>query len=458
MNIIVTDRTLYSLSLPGGQHLSFREKARIAETLSGLGMDALEMEKLHEVRDGEIIGATLCSLIGDTAAAIPVSSPDEAEAAFRCVKDARHPRLQVVLPVSTVQMEYLFHRKEEQMLSLIRETAAAAVKVCTDVEFTALDASRAEKGFLRQALETALEAGCRILTVCDDAGILTPREWADMIRSLPRGNAKLLAQPSDSLHMAAACAVEALQAGADGVKTTLTGEDILSSLTLLEVLHKKGEDLQLFSGLDVTRFRRAVENLLHPQASAETLYQEDESISLDGSATLTDLNLAAQKLGYTLSAEDLGNVYGEFQRIMRSKDLLGARELDAVIASASAQVPSTYRVVHYAVSSGSAMAAMAQITLERGGENLLGIGSGDGPIDAAFKAIENIIGHHYELDEFRIQAITEGREALGSSVIRLRDSGRLYAGTAVSPDIVGACIMAYVNTLNKIVYEEEQGA
>ena len=84
-----------------------------------------------------------------------------------------------------------------------------------------------------------------------------------------------------------------------------------------------------------------------------------------------------------------------------------------------------------------------------------GISLGDGPIDASFLAIEQIVGHHYELDDFQIQAITEGREAMGETVVKLRSGGKVYSGRGISTDIIGASILAYVNALNKIVYEEE---
>jgi 2-isopropylmalate synthase len=92
--------------------------------------------------------------------------------------------------------------------------------------------------------------------------------------------------------------------------------------------------------------------------------------------------------------------------------------------------------------------------LEKNGENLQGIAIGDGPIDAAFLAIEQIIGHHYELDDFQIQAVTEGYEAMGGALVKLRSNGKIFSGRGVSTDIIGASIRAYINALNKIVYEE----
>ena len=98
----------------------------------------------------------------------------------------------------------------------------------------------------------------------------------------------------------------------------------------------------------------------------------------------------------------------------------------------------------------------AQLKLQRGEETLEGVCLGDGPIDAAFLAVEQILGRHYELDDFQVQAVTEGREAMGETIVRLRSNGKLYSGRGISTDIVGASIQAYINALNKIVYEEAE--
>ena len=101
---------------------------------------------------------------------------------------------------------------------------------------------------------------------------------------------------------------------------------------------------------------------------------------------------------------------------------------------------------------------MANVILVRDGEEVQGFSIGDGPVDAAFMSIENIVGRHFELDDFKISAVTEGREAVGSSVVRLRSRGKLYSGKGVSTDIIGAAIRAYINALNKICYDEEENA
>ncbi|MBO7682487.1 MAG: 2-isopropylmalate synthase, partial [Clostridia bacterium] len=157
---------------------------------------------------------------------------------------------------------------------------------------------------------------------------------------------------------------------------------------------------------------------------------------------------------YDLSDEDNARVYDAFKRVASKKHFVGTRELDAIVASTALQVPSTYRLESYVINSGNVITATANLLVELDGEELRGVGVGDGPIDAAFSAIEQIIGHHYELDDFQIQTVTEGRDAMGSALVKIRADGKVYSGSGISTDIIGASIRAYISALNKIVYDE----
>ena len=170
-------------------------------------------------------------------------------------------------------------------------------------------------------------------------------------------------------------------------------------------------------------------------------------------STVSTVSAAVRKLGYDLSEEDDERVFEAFRRVAAKKPV-GAKELDAIVASSALQVPATYKLISYVINSGNVITASAHIELEKDGEKLSGIALGDGPIDAAFLAVEKILGHHFELDDFQIQAVTEGREAMGSALVKLRDNGKLYSGNGISTDIIGAAVRAYINALNKIVYGE----
>jgi len=165
---------------------------------------------------------------------------------------------------------------------------------------------------------------------------------------------------------------------------------------------------------------------------------------------------AALRLGYDLSEEDGKKVFEAFQTIASKKEKVTDKELDAIVASAAMQVPATYILDTYVITAGNTISATAHLKLTKAGNPMEGVSIGDGPIDAAFLAIESITGQHYELDDFQIQAVTEGRGAMGQTVVKLRSNGKLYSGKGISTDIVGASIHAYISALNKIVYEEEE--
>ena len=168
--------------------------------------------------------------------------------------------------------------------------------------------------------------------------------------------------------------------------------------------------------------------------------------------------LVEKAIRYAIGLAVLAAVVAFFCRIAAKKQTVGEKELDAIIASAALQVPPTYRLESYVINTGNTISASAQMKLTKNGQTLSGVSLGDGPVDAAFLAIESILGRHYELDDFQIQAVTEGREAMGESVVKLRSGGKLYSGRGISTDIIGASVHAYLNAINKIVYEEAANA
>ena len=455
--LYVSDITLRVLDETLETALSFRERLTIASRLEKSGVNTIELPALTGSKENAVIFRTIAEAV-ECGIAVPVGFSEESvAAAWNTVHSAAHPILQVILPVSTVQMEYLYHLKAPKMLAKIAQLCKAASAVCADVEFGASDATRAEAGFTAQCCQTAVQNGAKSVTLCDDNGCCFPGELAQLVAGVCAScRAEVFVQPSNALSMAASCCVEALKAGASGVKTSGKG-NYLRADTLADILRAKGSALELTSSLDDTAIHNIFENLFTPDSAlvktGDSPASGQDTLTLDAGCTISDISAAVGSLGYELSDEDLGKVYDDFKRTAQKKSAIGARELEAIIAASAMKVPSTFHLVSYVVTSGNITSAMANVTLERDGEKISGVSTGDGPIDAAFFAIEQIIGHHYELDDFQIQSITKGREALGSSLIRLRAGGKLYSGNGLSTDIVGAAIRAYINALNKIVYE-----
>ena len=460
------DVTLREISATRNRHLSFREKLEAVRTLDKLKLDGIELAAIVDEKTDSLLNRTLSSLIASELI-VPVGlTVESVRAAWESVKSAQKPVLHVMAPLSTVQMEYMCHKKAPAMLKTIEELVSACKALCAEVEFSALDATRAEPEFLVEAVKTAIRCGATRVTHCDLAGLMMPSEFSAFIdgqfTAIPElASVQVNVQLSDNISMATANAAQAAQGRVTGFKVNAGALGMLNIEDFSSFLRSRGTELGLSVAVRQTELRRTVRQLdwMTGERGDTTLARpaSDEAganITLSASDSIEEVTKVVNQLGYDLSEEDYQNVYEAFQRVADKKSFVGTKELEAIIASSALQVPSTYHIESYVINSGNIIMATANLVLKKDGKALRGMSMGDGPIDAAFLAIEQIIGHHYELDDFQIQAITEGREAMGSALVKLRSNGKLYAGTGISTDIIGASIRAYINALNKIVYEE----
>lgn len=462
-HIGISDQTLFT---PAARSAGFRQKLEAARKLDHLGMTAIEVPRLSQEEADMLLMRSLCGVVKRSVLACQTGLTTESVArAWESVKGAPRSRLIVALPLSSAQMEYMCHVKPAKVIPLIEELVAAAKQLCPDVEFSCEDMTRSDRALALQAVEAAVRSGADRITVCDSAGLSLPEELAALVKETRRAageKAVLCVRCGNELGLAAACAVAALQAGADEIKSAYGGADGLDADNVARILRSRGADLNLESDLDMTRVNRTageLEALLNAAPGKATPF-DGHALSLAGEALLPAnadaeaLSRAVQALGYELGEEDMLHVQEAVEREAKGRGLNRA-ELEAVILSVSQQVPPTYRLSSYLINSGNTITPSAHITLEKGGEALSGLCAGDGPIDAAFLAIEQIVGRHYELDDFQIAAITQNREAMGDALVRLRHGGKIYAGKGISTDIIGAAIRAYLNALNKIAYEEK---
>ena len=449
--------------------LTFKEKIELSKLLDKLGVSVIELEPIVQPKIDSLRIKSVAAAVKNSIVAVPVALDEKSvEITWNALKEAKKPRLQVCAPVSPVQMEYLFHKKPEAMISAIKNTLAACCKVCSDVEFVADDATRSDPAFLYEAISAAIDAGARTVTVCDTAGAMLPNEFTAFLRELYANvpelqNVCLGVSCSDSLSMADSCAIAAVRYGAGEIKAASYRLNMVSLPNVAKVLLAKGDFYNASCSVRNTEMKRITSQIAwmcqtgrRKSSPFDNGVQEDDGgIYLTSHDDLGAVMKVALQLGYDLSEEDGAKVYEAFQVIAQKKGKVGAKELDAIVASAAMQVPPTYIMDSYVVTSGNTISATAHLKLHKQDKVLEGVSIGDGPIDAAFLAVEQITGQHYELDDFQIQAVTEGREAMGQTVVKLRANGKVYSGRGISTDIVGASIHAYINALNKIVYEEE---
>ena len=449
--------------------LSFREKIEMSKLLDKLGVDVIELEPIVQTKIDSLRVKSVAAAVRESIVAVPVAlNAESVKVTWNALKEAKKARLQVVAAVSPVQMEYLFHKKPDAMLAAIRDTIAACCARCADVEFVADDATRSDTAFLYEAVRTAIASGAKTVTVCDTAGAMLPNEFTAFIRELYAAVPELKdvvfgVSCSDQLSMADSCAFAAIRYGAGEIKAAAYRLDNVSLPNVAKVLSAKGEYYNATCTVRTTQMKRITERIAWMCQTGRSelspfdngVQEDDGSIYLTAHDDLTAVMKVAARLGYDLSDEDGASVYAAFREIAAKREKITARELDAIVASAAMQVPPAYTLDSFVVTAGNTISATASIRLVRDGKTLSGVSLGDGPIDAAFLAIEQITGRHYELDDFQIQSVTEGREAMGQTIVKLRSSGKVHSGQGISTDIVGSSILAYINALNKIVYEEE---
>ena len=449
--------------------LSFKEKIELSKLLDKLGVDLIELEPIDQPKIDSLRIKSVAAAVKDSIIAVPVSlNAESVQMTWNALKEAKKARLQVCAPVSPVQMEYLFHKKPDAMLTAIKETIIDCCRLCADVEFVADDATRSDPAFLYEAVRTAIAAGAKTITVCDTAGAMLPNEFTAFIREL-YANAPELKEVTlgvscaNDLSMADSCAIAAVRYGAGEIKAAAYRVNVASLPNVTKVLSAKGEFYNATCQVRTTSMKRICDQIrwMCQTGRSKTspfdngVQEDDGSIFLTSHDDLSAVMKVVSRLGYDLSEEDGAKVYEAFRVIAQKKEKVTARELDAIVASAAMQVPPTYKLDSFVVTSGNVVAATAHLKMSKGDRVLEGVSLGDGPIDAAFLAIEQITGHHYELDDFQIQSVTEGREAMGQTIVKLRSAGKVYSGQGISTDIVGSGILAYINALNKIVYEED---
>ena len=458
--IIISDITLKKISEDRAVSLLFREKSAIANCADKIGVDVIEIPAVKSPAEDKIIYKTIAQNVQDAIFAIPVGiNTEDIAVAWECIKDAKKPRLQVELPVSTLQMEYIYHVKQAKMLEKITTLIKAAKEFCDDVEFSALDATRADEDFLITAVKEAEASGANVITICDDAGALTPDNIAELVAKVKSAvSIPVYVQVSDSVSMAVASAFFAVKSGADGLKCAMAGKNALLTGEISDAINACGTQIDAEIKLNNTKIHASIEDMLssisHDAYETNKAVSDGKKILLDTDSTIDQVAKAAAVLGYELSDSDVGNVHKVLKQVCEKKGAVGYKEFEAIIASSAMQAPSTYHFETYTTTSSNMSTSMSQVTLKCNDEIICGVSNGDGPIDSVFRAIEQCIGHHYELDDFQVQSVTEGKEALGSALVRLRNNGKLYSGNGTSTDIVAASIRAYINALNKIVFEE----
>ncbi len=462
--IRICDVTLQN-SMKKAIKLSFKDKLTIVRLLNELKVDVIKLGALSAEKEDLVFVKSIADLATNSTLCCDMGKDEESlKRAVEALKGAKNSVLCLTLPVSPVQMEYKLSKKPAKVLDYMSDMIKKAKELGAEVEVCFEDVCGSEKEFLLSAINTATDLGVKAVTISDIEGALLPDEFATFVKEIKdeiKGDVKLSIACKNAYNLATSSLILGVFSGACGVEVGLGDNELASLEEFVKIVSAIGLKKKIQTNLVTTAsFRIAGEikkcfQVEEKDAKKVFVAPEYEDVSISSEISDKDLKKMIKKMGYDLSSEDHGKVFDAFKLIAKKRTNVSVKELDLIIANTAQQAPSTYSLVNYVINSGNEMISTASITLKKGSEVLYGLSKGDGPIDASFLAIESTIGHHFELDEFKVEAITEGKDAAGEAIVKLRHNGTVYVGSGISTDIVGASIRAYVNALNKIAYAEE---
>jgi 2-isopropylmalate synthase len=501
--IVIFDTTLRDGEQSPGAALNLEEKLEIARQLARLGVDVIEagfpiaspgdLEAVRRIA-AEIRGPVVCGLTHAVDAGV--------DAAWEAVKEAERARIHVFLSSSDLHITHQLKKQKEGVLEDARRTVARAKGYLADVEFSPMDATRTEPGFLYRIIEATIDAGATTINIPDTVGYTIPREFCALIdgirKNVPNiGKAVLSVHCHNDLGLAVANSLAVLECGVRQIECTVNGIGERAGNASLEeivmAVRTRGDLFKYTTNVDTAQLyktSRMVSDLtgmfVQPNKAivGKNAFVHESGIHQDGvlkermtyeimdpkdvgqpgsSLTLGKLSGRAafrdrlKKLGYTLSDEDLNRAFTAFKALADKKREIRDRDLEALVAEQLRTVSETYHLDHIQVSCGDHSIPTASVRLTGPkGEVMADAALGDGPVDAVYRAINRIVKVPNQLIEFSVESITEGIDAMGDVTIRIRSDDKIYTGRGAATDIVVASAKAYMNALNRLLAATQQ--
>jgi 2-isopropylmalate synthase len=496
--IKIFDTTLRDGEQAPGCSMDLSEKLEIALALERLGVDVIEAGFAIASRgDFEAVAAVAKAVKNCGVASLARATKADIDAAWQAVREARSPRIHTFIATSPIHMQYKLKMSGERVLETIEAMVGYAHSYCPDVEFSAEDATRSDPAFLAKAVEAAIRAGASVINIPDTVGYATPGEMSDLIAYLMKNvrdiqKAELSTHCHNDLGLAVANSLAAVQAGVTQVECTLNGLGERAGNAALEevvmLLNTRKDAYGSLCNVDTSRIfpvSRMIYNILgltaplnkaivgrnafahesgihqHGMMANRETYEimTPESIGLTHNKMVLGkhsgrhaVESALKALGYEIAVEEMDALFVRFKDLCDRKKTISDQDLEALASHRAEELGGVYRLDRFTVNSGNYVSASAVVRLCVKDEKREEVAIGNGPIDAAFNAIDKLMpaAEHY-LEDYSIQTISEGKDAQGEATVKIRCGDQTVMGRGLSTDIVEASLLAYVNGMNKLI-------
>lgn len=498
--IRIFDTTLRDGEQSPGCSMNLKEKIEMAKQLEKMKVDIIEAGFAMSSPGDFISVKTIAETIKDcTVASLARTTADDIDRAWEALRGAVSPRIHTFIATSPIHMEYKLLMTPDEVYERSVAMVKHAKSYCSDIEWSAEDATRSDPVFLAKVIEGVIKAGATTVNLPDTVGYTTPDEYYEFLMKIQElapslGNICLSTHCHNDLGLAVANSLAAVKAGAGQIECTINGIGERAGNAAMEeiimALHTRKDSLNADTRIVTTEIMRSSSLLsritgvkVQPNKAivGENAFAHEAGIHQHGvmknkatyeimtpeSVGLTKNNLVLGKhsgkhafrdkvkhLGYDMPETEIDRMFVKFKELADKKKSVYDRDIEALISKEAVQVPKTYRLDSYVINSGNHITSTAVIRMIKDGKSIERVSRGEGPIDASFKSIEKIVGMDSHLEDYQIQSVTEGEDALGDALVKLSDAnGNIFSGRGLSTDIIEASIHAYINAVNKMIYE-----
>src|SRR5262252_7053845 len=495
--VLIFDTTLRDGEQSPGCSMTQPEKLRVARALAELGVDVIEAGFPAASRgDFDSVTAVAREVQGPIVCALARCHDEDIELAARALAPAAHRRLHVFLATSAIHRQYKLNMAQEEILRLAAAGVSRARELCQDVEFSPEDASRTELEFLAQVVEVAIASGATTVNIPDTVGYTVPDEFAELFRYLRKNvrgieAVRLSVHCHDDLGMAVANSLTAVVAGARQIECTVNGiGERAGNCSLEEVvmaLRTRAAFFNLDTGIDTTRLyptSRMLANIVgtpiprnkaivgenafahesgihqHGMLKHHATYEimRPQDVGLSRSALVLGkhsgrhaLRERIRELGFELDDGEFARVFEEFKALADKKKELYDGDIEALVLQAEHSGNGPWTLINLRTSFDSAKTAEATVRLKHvDGREIEMRSTGDGPVDAALKAIERATGVDVVLRKFEVRSVSAGEDAQGEALVYVEYNQRTYRGSSVSTNIVESATQAFLEVINRI--------
>jgi len=490
------DTTLRDGEQSPGAAMNISQKVRVAKALERLQVDVIEAGFPAASRgDFEAVKLAAREIKHCQVAALARTHEEDIEAAWAAIAEAADPRLHVFVSTSDIHLTRQLKKSREEVLEIAAAAVRQACRHTSNVEFSAMDASRTDPAYLALVFEAAIAAGAKVINVPDTVGYAVPDEFGALIKYLIEhvpniGRAVISVHCHNDLGLAAANSLAAIMNGARQVEVTVNGIGERAGNTSLEeiaMLLRTRRDRYDFATrivgtelFPVSRLVSTVTGLAVPANKAivgANAFAHESGIHQDGilkepntyeimrpqdvGIKKSDLILGKhsgrhafrdklKSLGYDLDEEAVNSLFKRFKEVADKKKQVFDEDLEAIVADVLVRVPEKYKLLYLNVSAGNTVRPTATVSIQINGEQVSQAGFGTGPVDATFNTIAEMTKTGSKLLHFGISSLTGGTDAQGEVTVRLEENGLVALGQGADPDIIVASAKAYINGLNRL--------